>query len=324
MSERNSSSASSKDVAGTKQERWVGIDIGGTSVKAGALLADGTVLEETSFDPGFSKGAAHALDLIADMARKLGATKALGVGVPGLLRRADGHVLDSPNIKGFRDLPLRAELARRMGFALETVVVENDANAAALGELWLGGGRGCDDFLLLTLGTGIGGGLILDGKLFAGDGMGGEAGHIVVDPSGIVCGCGSRGCVETLASATAARRRAIAAGLPQSAPGDLKLLAERARTGHAAEKQLLFEIGRDLGRGIGPVISLLDIHVFMFGGGFSAALDTLEEGLRAGAEERSYGARRKKLQFVRATLGPAAGWIGAARPTVPGQRARDK
>lgn len=306
---------------GANRERWVGIDIGGTSVKAGALEADGTVLEEVTIDPGFAKGTAHALDLIAETAKKLGATKAVGVGVPGLLRRADGHVIDSPNIKGFRDLPLRAELARRMGFALESVIVENDANAAALGEQWLGGGRGCDDFLLLTLGTGIGGGLILAGKLFAGDGMAGEAGHIVVDPTGIQCGCGSRGCVETLASATAARRRAIAAGLPASAPGDLKLLAQRAREGQAAEKQLMFEIGRDLGRGIGPVISLLDIHMFMFGGGFSAAFDTMEEGVRAGAEERSYGARGSKLKFVRAQLGPAAGWIGAARPTVPGQRA---
>lgn len=302
-------------------ERFVGIDIGGTTVKAGALSGDGKTLEEVSVDPGFARGTGHALDVIASMAKDLGARHGLGVGVPGLLRRADGHVLDSPNIKGFRDLPLRAELARRLGFRPEQVVVENDANAAAIGEEWLGGGRGLGDFLLVTLGTGIGGGLILDGKLYAGEGMAGEVGHIVVDPSGIACGCGSRGCVETLASATAAKRRAIAAGLPATAPGDLKLLAERARAGHAPEKQLLREIGLDLGRGLAPVISLLDLQVFVFGGGFSAALDTLEEGLRAGAEERSYSARRAKLKFVRATLGPSAGWIGAARPTVTMPRA---
>jgi glucokinase len=304
-----------------QQERWIGVDIGGTTVKAGALQADGTVLEERTVDPGFSQGTSHALDVIARIAKDLGATRALGVGVPGLLRRKDGHVLDSPNIKGFHDLPLRAELARRMALPPEAVIVENDANAAALGEQWLGGGRGFGDFLLLTLGTGIGGGLILGGKLYAGEGMAGEVGHIVVDPTGIPCGCGSRGCVETLASATGARRRAIAAGLPMESPGDLILLAERARAGHAAEKQLLHEVGLDLGRGLGPVISLLDLHVFVFGGGFSAALDTMEEGVRAGAEERSYGARGSKLKFVRAQLGPAAGWIGAARPTVPGARA---
>jgi len=283
------------------------------------MTADGAILDEITVDPGFAQGTAHALDVIADTARKLGATTALGVGVPGLLRRADGHVIHSPNIQGFRDLPLRAELARRMGFALESVIVENDANAAAVGEQWLGGGRGFGDFLLLTLGTGIGGGLILNGKLYAGEGMAGEAGHIVVDPNGPPCGCGGRGCVEVLASATAAKRRAIAAGLPQSAPGDLKQLSERARAGFEPEKKLLFDIGCDLGRGIGPVINLLDLHVFVFGGGFSAALDTLESGVRAGAEERSYLARGSKLKFVRAQLGPSAGWIGAARPTVPGQ-----
>jgi glucokinase len=301
------------------REGWVGIDIGGTSVKAGALLADGTVLQETNFDPGFAKGPAHALDTIAEHARELGATRALGVGVPGLLRRADGYLMSSPNIKGFQDLPLRAELAKRLALPLESVIVENDANAAALGEQWLGAARGAQDLLLVTLGTGIGGGLILSGKLYAGAGLGGEVGHIVVDPRGEACGCGSRGCVETLASATAARRRAVAAGLPAQAPGDLMLLCERAREGHAPEKQLLFDIGRDLGRGLGPVICLLDLQLFVFGGGFSAALDTLDAGIRVGADERSYGARGAKLELVRATLGPSAGWIGAARPTVPGQ-----
>src|SRR5690349_2826238 len=282
-------------VEGAKPQRWVGIDIGGTTVKAGALQGDGKVLEEVTVDPGFARGTAHALDVIAETARKLGATRALGVGVPGVLRRADGHVLESANIKGFRDLPLRAELARRLDLAPEAVVVENDANAAAVGEEWLGGGRGFGDFLLVTLGTGIGGGLILGGKLYAGEGMAGEVGHVVVDPNGVACGCGSRGCVETLASATAAKRRALAAGLPQGSPGDLKLLAERARAGHGPERELLHAIGLDLGRGLAPVISLLDLHVFVFGGGFSAALDTLQAGVRAGAEERSYSARRAKL-----------------------------
>ncbi len=302
------------------QERWVGIDIGGTAVKAGAMLADGTVIEEVSVDPGYAKGAAHALDVITSTAKQLGATRALGVGVPGQLRRADGVVVDSPNIPSFKGLHLRAELAQRMGLAPENVIVENDANAAALGEQWLGGARGSQDVLMVTLGTGIGGGLILHGKLYAGMGMAGEVGHVVVDSNGPACGCGARGCVEQYSSATAAKRRAIAAGLPKAAPGDLKLLAARAREGHAPEKQLLFEIGRDLGRGLGPVICMLDIQAFVFGGGFSAALDTLDAGIRVGADERSYGARGPRLRLLQAELGPSAGWIGAARPTVPGQR----
>jgi glucokinase len=155
--------------------------------------------------------------------------------------------------------------------------------------------------------------LILDGKLYAGAGMAGEVGHMVVDPNGPPCGCGKRGCVEALASATAARKRALAANLPREAPGDLVALAARAREGALAEAALLREIGRDLGRGLGPVVCLLDLRTFVFGGGFSAALDVLEPGLRAGIEERSYGDRAPSIRLLRATLGPSAGWIGAAR-----------
>lgn len=297
--------------------RFVGIDIGGTSIKAGAITAAGEVLAEIQVDPQFGRGASHALDVLARTARELGAVDSLGVGVPGLLRREDGHVIHSPNIAGFRDLPLRAELARRLGLRDAAVVVENDANAAALGEQWLGSARGVDDVLMVTLGTGIGGGLVLGGRLHAGAGMAGEVGHVVVDPEGPACGCGSRGCVEMLASATAAKRRAIAAGLPNDAPGDLKLLAELARKGHAPEAQLLSAIGRDLGRGLGPVVCLLDLRFFVFGGGFSAALDTMVEGIRTGVDERSYGARAAQLRLEGARLGASAGWIGAARPTIP-------
>lgn len=298
------------------EQRWIGVDIGGTAIKLGALTAEGQVIEELSLDPGYVKGTAHVLDAIVRSARQLGARHALGVGVPGLMRRTDGHVLHSPNIPGFRDLALRAELAARLGLAPERVSVENDANAAALGEQWLGSARGADDMLLLTLGTGIGGGLILHGELYAGAGMAGEVGHVVIDPDGPRCGCGSRGCLETLASATAAKRRALELGLPREKPGDLKLLAEHARAGSAPEKQLLFDIGRDLGRGLGPVVCLLDLNVFVFGGGFSAALDTMDAGIRAGVDERSYGERSDRLSLRRAQLGPSAGWIGAARPSL--------
>jgi len=207
---------------------------------------------------------------------------------------------------------VRGDLARLTGLAPGEVHVENDANAAALGELWLGAARGETNALVLTLGTGIGGGLILGGELFAGEGMAGEVGHLVIDPAGPPCGCGSRGCLETFASATAARRRALAARLPPQAPGDLELLADRAREGSAAEAQLLREVGRDLGRGLGAVVGLLDLELFVFGGGFAAALDTLEAGIREGIAERSYGGRESQVRLVRAALGPRAGWIGAA------------
>jgi glucokinase len=218
----------------------------------------------------------------------------------------------TPTVPGLSGVELRAELARRTGLAPRAIQVENDANAAAAGEAWLGAARGERHALVVTLGTGIGGGLILDGRPFSGEGLGGEVGHLVVDPQGPPCGCGSRGCLEALASANAARRRARERGLPAADPGNLELLVERARA-PGAERELLLEIGRDLGRGLAAVVTLLDVRLFVFGGGFSAAFERLEAGIQEGLAERSFGERGVRLR--KAALGPAAGWIGAAHLT---------
>jgi glucokinase len=291
----------------------IGIDLGGTAIKAGCITHDGVTVAEHSVDSGAERGRDAVLDTLAQVFRELGGGESLGIGVPGLLVRERGYLIASPNLPGFVDLDVRGELARRCKIDPRQVHVENDAKAAALGEMWLGAGRGIRDALVVTLGTGIGGGLILNGELYVGSGMAGEVGHIVIDPQGPLCGCGKRGCVEMHSSATAARKRAIAAGLPESSPGDLVLLAERARQGHAPERALLHAIGLDLGRGLGPVVCLLDLRTFIFGGGFAGALDTLEAGIRAGIDERSYGNRSPDVRLIGATLGASAGWIGAAR-----------
>ncbi len=292
----------------------VGIDVGGTSIKAGSIASDGTIRSEHNLDkPGFERGAAYVLDGIAELARSLGVADRLGIGVPGLLDRSRGFLIESPNIPCFTKISIRDELARRLALDPNAVHVENDANAAAVGEQWLGGARGEPHVLMVTLGTGIGGGLILNGELFAGDGLAGEVGHVIITPGGEKCGCGRQGCVEQYASATAARRRASVARLPRENPGDLKLLAEKARVGHVEERELLIAIGRDLGRGLGPVLCMLDIRCFLFGGGFSAALDVLEPGIRQGIAERSYGNRENLVRLLGAKLGPKAGWIGAAK-----------
>jgi glucokinase len=292
----------------------VGIDLGGTAVKAGAITREGKILEEAGATPEFKRGASAVLDQLAELGAKLGARECgLGIGVPGLLRRKAGFVIDSPNLPGFRALAVKEELAKRLDLPADRVRVENDANAAALGEQWLGGAKGERDVLLVTLGTGIGGGLILNGELYAGEDMAGEVGHVVIHPGGEPCGCGGRGCVEKYASATAAKRRALERRLPRDNPGDLKLLCDEARSGDGPARQLLHEIGVDLGRGLGPVVCLLDLRCYVFGGGFAAALDTLEPGIRVGIDERSYGKRASSVRLLGATLGPAAGWIGAAR-----------
>jgi glucokinase len=289
----------------------VGIDVGGTAIKGGAVDDDGEILNRGEVPAGLDEGPEAVVERIVSLARDMGAESALGLGVPGLLDRERGLVLSSPNLRPLDGYPLRDELARRLGIEAKAVHVENDANVAAIGEHWLGGARGESHVLMITLGTGVGGGLILDGQLFLGEGGGGEVGHTVVDPAGPLCGCGQRGCLEVLASATAARRRAREAGLTE----DLKELTAAARTAPGAERDLMIAVGRDLGRGLGTVVTLLDLRCFLIGGGFGRALDVLREGVEAGIRERCTGPGRANLRILSAELGPDAGWIGAARLT---------
>lgn len=301
--------------------RLIGIDLGGTSIKAGACTREGEVLERRTAPTGLERGAPHVLDTIAELARSLGATQGVGIGVPGLIDQPRGLVTNSPNLKALEHVPLRDELSRRLELPPTHIYLENDANAAALGEHWLGTGGGAHDMLLVTLGTGVGGGCILDGELYEGaGGLAGEIGHVVIRPGGLLCGCGSHGCVEMYASATAATRRAKELGLPRKDPGDLIELAKLARAAAGPERELLHEIGRDLGHALGVAVSLLDLRTFVIGGGFGAATDVMTPGILAGIRERSFGPRLAHLHVVAARLGADAGWIGAARLVSRGSR----
>lgn len=311
MPERDAASASS-----------IGVDVGGSAIKLGSLDAEGSVLDERSLSMPEDLGAADPapiLDGIVAAVTELagGTPRGVGVGLPGLLDRERGLVSKSPNLPFLAGLHVRAELARRLGIDESLVRIENDANVAALGELRFGAARGRRHVLLLTLGTGIGGGLVLDGELFVGEGLAGEIGHVTIAPDGPPCGCGSHGCLETLASASAARRRALALGLPAERPGDLELLSERARDPDTPEADLLHAIGIDLGHALAQVVCLLDLRHFVFGGGFAAALDGLAGGIRRGLSEWAYGERVAGVTLERATLGAAAGWIGAACLNLP-------
>lgn len=297
--------------------RLVGIDLGGTAIKAGAIRADGTILERRQIPTQLERGAEDLLDRMAQLVRELGFEGRAGIGSPGLIDARGGRVLQSPNLACLERVDLLAGLARRLGVEPGALALENDANAAAYGEHWLGRGRNEQDFLLVTLGTGVGGGLILGGELYAGPGgMAGEVGHMVVDPRGPRCGCGRLGCLETLASATAAMRRAAESGLST----DLSALAQAARRAAGPERELLREVGCDLGRGLASVVTLLDLRCFVVGGGFGAALDTLLEGAHAGLAERCFGERVETVRILPAELGADAGWIGAARLKHPSRR----
>jgi glucokinase len=292
-----------------------GVDVGGSALKLGVLAPDGSRRAECSLPvrkgesaEAIFAGAARALRELAG-----GVPRGVGVGLPGLLDRVKGCVPQSPNLPWLVNVPVAAVLGKELGLAAASIRLENDANLAALGEQWLGAARDLRNLLLLTLGTGIGGGLILDGELFIGEGQAGEPGHLNIDPDGPPCGCGSRGCLEMFASASAARRRALERGLPRESPGDLVLLAGEARAHAGPERELLGEVGYDLGRGLAQVLALLDVRTFVFGGGFSAALDVLEPGIRRALQQWSYGERVASVQLLPASLGPSAGWIGAAR-----------
>jgi len=298
------------------RERLVGLDIGGTSIKAGAITPAGEILARAGrpFDPTVPAAEIHAR--CASLARELGATDRVGVGCAGLFDRATGIADASANMPNLVGSSLTTGIAKALGWQPDQVYLENDANAAAVGEQWLGGGKGAHDIVFVTLGTGVGGGIVLGGKLFIGPGgKAGEIGHISVRPEAakqpddgeLRCKCGAVGCIERLASATAAMIRARNRGLGD----DLPHLAARAVAVDGPERALMHAIGRDLGQAMADVVLLLDIPLFVVGGGFGGALEALRPGIEEVLRERAYG--RDPARVVGAELGADAGWIGAAR-----------
>jgi len=304
--------------------RIIGLDVGGTQVKGGWIgtgelpTPDPAALEPRTraIDTALERGVDDLLDRLVVFANELGFDGRLGVGVPGVFDARTGELQRSANMHALEGLRLEDALRQRLGSRAEAVVLDNDANAAAFGEQWLGAGTDVDDLILLTLGTGVGGGVVLDGEVFRGPGgRGGEIGHLVVrardtdapEEEGLRCGCGAYGCLERVVSATAAMRRARAAGLPE----DLEELARRARDGSRAEAQLFREVGRDLGAGILSAVALLDVTTVLIGGGFGRALEALRPGLDEALAERDYG--QDAVVVRAANLGASAGWIGAAR-----------
>lgn len=306
----------------------MGIDIGGTKI-AGALVgADGTITHreqvETPEDDTTAILDATA-ELIATIEDAAGdRVDAVGMACAAFVDRSTGRVWFAPNLP-WRDLDVAAEVGRRVG---REVLVDNDANAAAWGEYRHGAGRDCRDMLLVTVGTGVGGGCIVDDRLVRGaHGIGGEIGHITVDPQGPRCGCGNDGCLEVFASGTALERTArelIAstdpkgAGLRERCGGDPEALTGRdvtdlARAGDAGAVALFTDLGTHLGEGLASVCAVLDPALVVIGGGVadtgSLLLDPAEEAFAAHLIGRGH---RPSPRVVVAELGNDAGLVGAA------------
>lgn len=236
----------------------------------------------------------------------------IGIGFPGFFRGDSGVLAASPNVPGLVDFPLAEQLSRQLGLP---VTAHNDALAACLGEFRFGAGKGGTHLMHLTLGTGIGGGAVIDGVPYAGEGgMSMEIGHMRVvdpaDPGARPCGCGGRGCLETYASATAvAARYAKAAGRDWVTPIEIH---ERAGAGEALAQQVLTEAGAYLGQAIAEAARLLDIRTVTIGGGLSLAWEWLHPPLVERLEARVIPPQRGRIRVLHSSLGDDAGLLGAA------------
>jgi glucokinase len=285
----------------------VGVDVGGTFIKAGRVDGAGRILDRVVVPTDVEGGVDAIESRIREVVSKLGHAGSCGVGVPGAVDHDRGVVRSSPNIPCWKDYPARERLAAALGCS---VALDNDANCAALAEGWVGAARDVESFLLITLGTGVGGGVVLAGRLWRGEsGRAGELGHVVVDPDGRPCGCGSRGCLETVASATGIARQAASAGLE----GSVEDLARAARAGGSGEREIFDEAGRALGIAISDWLNILDVHTILIAGGVAGALDLLGPALEREVERRVYAFDSSHLALIPALLGEDAGIVGAAR-----------
>jgi glucokinase len=303
-----------------------GVDVGGTKIAGGVIDEDGTIIEELRVESPATDSEAieEAIEGLVTELRSRHDIAAVGVGAAGYIDKARAVVMFAPNI-AWRNVNLKAELEERVNLP---VVVENDANAAAWGEFTYGAGHDVDDLLLVTVGTGVGGGVVLDGELYRGAfGVGAEIGHMRVVPNGILCGCGNHGCFEQYASGSALVREArvaasggslLARGVLDLAGGDIgqitgPLITEAARAGDPFAIEQLEALGRWLGEGIASLTAVLDPAVVVIGGGVSEAGELLLGPVRAAFAAQLTGrGHRPMLEIRRARLGNRAGLIGAA------------
>jgi glucokinase len=300
----------------------LGIDVGGTKIAAGAVNAEGVVLEtKRSQTPARDPQATHRaiVELVDDLAQRHEVT-AVGIGAAGFVDANRSVVMFAPNL-AWRDEPLKASVEADTGLP---VVVENDVNAAAWGEFRFGAGADVDDLLMVAVGTGIGGGIVVDGELIRGSfGVAGEIGHLRMVPQGILCGCGQHGCWEQYASGRALVREArnrvwdgdvlleTAAGDPAKIDG--QMITKAAREGDSLSVALLADLGSWLGQGIASLAAVLDPGVVVIGGGVSEAGELLLAPIRKAFGDHLSGAgNRPHLELRLATLGNQAGMIGAA------------
>jgi glucokinase len=330
----------------------IGVDLGGTNLRIAAVDDQGKVLEKITTGTEVTRGRDQVIhemctairDLLAKF-RGSGHLAGIGIGVPGIIEMQTGMLRESPNLPGWHDYPVKQEIEHRLG---ASVVLENDANAAALGEKWLGAASNVDDVCMITLGTGVGGGIVLQGRIWHGmTGMANELGHITVEPNGVPCGCGGFGCLEQYASATAVKRMAVEAVATGEAPElaramnedpefSAKVVYQMAVQGDEPARHIFRVVGRAIGIVVADLVNVFNLPMYVIGGGVASGWDAFAPSLLEEVRKRSFVYRataptdgvpgvsgtnvhddslpaRRTTIITRALLGSDAGLIGAAR-----------
>lgn len=301
------------------KQKFLGIDIGGTNLRGKIISGQGDTLGEGKIRSDASAGISRLMENLAGFIKEFSRQEisAIGIGVPGTVDGANGILVQGPNIAETRDFPFAQALLEKIGTATP-VFIENDATCAAMGEYRAGAGRGSNSMVMITLGTGFGGGIILDGKLWTGEnGFAGELGHMTINPSGPPCACGSRGCVEAYVSQVAIRRivrenpklREKLSDVEESAFPER--LAELAREKDPAAISVWNDFGANLGVAVSILVNILDIRTVVVGGGLSGAWELFIGKATEETERRCISKAARGLQIKRAVLGDDAGVLGA-------------
>ncbi len=323
----------------------IGVDLGGTNLRIAAVDSQGKMLEKITTGTVVARGRDRVIDdmcraiqrLTAKFRSETSQLAGIGIGVPGIIEMETGTLRESPNLPGWQDYPVHSEIERRLG---TRVILENDANAAALGEKWLGAAAKADDMCMITLGTGVGGGIVLQGKIWHGmSGMAGELGHMNVEQNGAPCNCGSRGCLEQYASATAIKRMAMEAVATGSAPemeramkdgGEFtsKEIYQLAQQGDGPAREVFRRAGTALGIVVADLMNALNLPMYVIGGGVADAWEAFAPSMMEVVQRNSYvyqataSRTRRSTAIERALMGNDAGLVGAARLSMPAAETR--
>lgn len=304
----------------------LGIDLGGTNFRIGIVSADGTILRVEKTPVGQKRTAADIVKLMSGGVKKMRSecqdVTSIGIGIPGIVDSDEGVVFKSPHFPDWSDVKFGPMISQETGMS---VVIDNDANMVAVGEAWLGAGSGLENFVMVTLGTGIGGGIICNGHIWRGDhGFAGEVGHTLINFDGPACNCGSRGCFEMYASATGLKHLVEDSSDP-SKPKFMKIfhneiervtpkaIYDLAREGDIFASAIWKKFGVYLGAGLAGIVNTLGITNIVIGGGVSAAWDFFIKETQKELSRRTYKKTASLVRLHKAKLGDEAGILGSAR-----------